>query len=65
MNYLRSLFIYFENVLHPASGWSDGSSTKKKRTGRKNNNSQASPECFNLRGGVTKKQDKVRRSPAP
>jgi hypothetical protein len=64
MKSLRSLFIYFENVLHPASGWSDNSS-KRKRTGRKNHSSQTSPECFNLRGGVMKKQDKVRRSPAP
>ena len=65
MNYLRSLFTYFENVLHPASGWSDGNLTKRKRTGRKTNSLQTSPECFNLRGGVMKKQDKVRRSPAP
>jgi hypothetical protein len=64
MNYLRNLFLYFENVLHPASGWSDGSSTKRKRTSKKNNSSQASPECFNLRA-VAKKQDKIRRSPAP
>lgn len=65
MNYLRSLFIYFENVLHPASGWSEGNSTKRKRAGKKNNSLQVSPECFNLRGGVIKKQDKARRSPAP
>jgi hypothetical protein len=64
MNYLRHLFIYFENVLHPASGWSDGSSAKRKRTSKVSNTLQASPECFNLRG-VMKKQDKVRRSPAP
>ena len=64
MNYLRHLFIYFENVLHPASGWSDGNSTKRKRINHKSAASQTSPECFNLRG-VMKKQDKVRRSPAP
>lgn len=65
MNYLRSLFIYFENVLHPASGWSDNSSAKKKIAGKKNNSLQTSPDCYNLRGGVSKKQDKARRSPAP
>jgi len=65
MTYLRNLFIYFENVLHPASGWSDGNSTKRKRSNKMNTFSQTSPECFNLRGGVVKKQDKVRRSPAP
>ena len=65
MNYLRNLFVYFENALHPASGWSDGNTAKKKRTGKKNNSSKTSPECFNLRGTVTKKHDKARRSPAP
>jgi hypothetical protein len=65
MKSLRNLLIYFENVLHPASGWSDGNPTKRKRIGNKNNRQQTSPECFNLRGGVIKKQDKVRRSPAP
>lgn len=64
MNYLRSLITYFENVLHPASGWSDSNSIKRKRTSKKNNSLQTSPECVNLRG-VIKKQDKVRRSPAP
>lgn len=63
-HYLRSLLTYFENVLHPASGWTDNAS-KKKRTSRKIHSTQASPECFNLRGGVVKKQDKLRRSPAP
>jgi len=48
MNYLRNLFIYFENVLHPASGWSDTSSTKRKRISTKTNYLQNSPECFNL-----------------
>lgn len=62
-HYLRNLFVYFENVLHPASGWFDNTS-KKKRTSLKNNSSQASPECFNLRGSIVK-QDKLRRSPAP
>lgn len=64
MIYLRNLFIYFENVLHPASGWSDGNSTKRKKVNRKSDSLQNSPESFNLRG-VSKKQDKVRRSPAP
>jgi len=64
MKSLRNLFIYFENVLHPASGWSD-SSIKRKRISKKDNFLQTSPECFNLRGGVSKKQDKIRRSPAP
>jgi hypothetical protein len=66
MNYLRNLFVYFENVLHPASGWSDGNADKRKRKGRRSGSLQASPECFNIRGGnVMKKQDKQRRNPAP
>lgn len=64
MKSLRYLFTYFENVLHPASGWSDNS-IKRKRAGRRDNPLQTSPECFNLRGGVGKKQDAIRRSPAP
>lgn len=64
MKSLRNLFIYFENVLHPASGWADSNPPKKKRVSRKNESPQNSPESFNLRG-VAKKQDKVRRSPAP
>lgn len=64
MKSLRNLFIYFENVLHPASGWSENP-MKKKRTGKKTDSLQNSPESFNLRGGVMKKQDKIRRSPAP
>jgi hypothetical protein len=64
MNYLRNLFVYFENVLHPASGWSDPNSSKRKRTAKRDS-LQVSPECYNLRGTASKKQDKVRRSPAP
>ena len=64
-NYLRSLFVYFENVLHPASGWSETNGDKRKRKTRKASSLQASPECFNIRGGAAKKQDKQRRNPAP
>ena len=64
-SYLRNLFGYFENVIHPASGSaSDGGADKRKRKARKNNYLQASPDEFNLRG-VVKKQDKFRRNPAP
>jgi len=64
-NYLRNLFVYFENVLHPASGWADGGADKRKRKSRKTGTFQASPECYNIRGGAYKKQDKQRRNPAP
>jgi len=61
--YLRHLFVYFENVLHPAGGWEQGE--KKKRRNKKIASLHASPECFNIRGGALKKQDKLRRNPAP
>jgi hypothetical protein len=64
-NYLRNLLVYFENVLHPASGWSDSNSEKRKRKSKGTSSLQASPECFNIRGGIVKKQDKLRRNPAP
>lgn len=62
-NYLRCLFTYFENVLHPASGWSNESEKRKRKTLR-SAQILPSPECFNVRG-ASKKNDKVRRSPAP
>ncbi len=62
--YLRHLIVYFENVIHPASAWSDYSDKRKKRT-IKLNELQQSPESFNIRGGNLKKQEKLRRSPAP
>lgn len=63
-NCLRSLFGYFENVLHPAGG-SESTKEKRKRRGTKAAvSSQASPECINIRG-MGKKQDKVRFNPAP
>lgn len=62
--YLRNLIVYFENVLHPASGWSEHGSDKRKRKGKKMQAELNSPESFNLRG-VLKKQDKQRLSPAP
>ncbi|MFL5808270.1 MAG: hypothetical protein ACJ749_02040 [Flavisolibacter sp.] len=63
-NYLRNLFGYFENVLHPASGWSSSNAEKRKRKTRKGN-SQASPESFNTRAASVKKQEKARMNPAP
>jgi hypothetical protein len=64
--YLRSLIIYFENVIHPASGWAtdkNGAGKKKRRTKRSGSDA-ASPESFNIRG-ASKKQNKFRFNPAP
>ena len=63
--YLRNLLVYFEHVLHPASGWSDTNAEKRKRKTRRNGALQLSPECYNIRGGSSKKQEKLRRNPAP
>ena len=63
--YLRNLIIYFENVLHPAAGWTDNLSEKKKRKSKKNSALRTSPECYNIRGGSVKKQEKLRPNPAP
>lgn len=62
--YLRNLIGYFENVLHPAGGWAEGSEKRKRKT-RKSSNLQSSPESLNLRSGSSKKQEKLRRNPAP
>ena len=63
---LRNLFDYFEEVLHPASGWSANNTEKRKRKSQKSYEAalQPSPECFNVRG-ASKKTDKLRRNPAP
>jgi hypothetical protein len=63
--YLSNLFHYFENVLHPASGWSSNKNEKRKRRSGKGNAYQASPECFNSRAATVKKQEKARMNPAP
>lgn len=65
-NCLHNLFTYFENVLHPASGWSNNNGEKKKRRSQKLSSStiQPSPEGYNMRASA-KKQDQLRRNPAP
>lgn len=63
--YLRSLIIYFENVLHPASGWSaDKGVGKKRRRAKRSGSDAVTPESFNIRG-ASKKQNKFRFNPAP
>jgi len=65
---LRNLFVYFESVIHPAGGAYERQAEKKKRRTTTVNVSnyitQPSPDGFNMRA-VAKKQDKVRRNPAP
>jgi hypothetical protein len=61
---LRSLFTYFDLVLHPAAGWADEKHTRKRKTQKNVSAVKPSPECFNVRG-IAKAQDKLRRNPAP
>lgn len=62
---LQNFFTYFDNVLHPASGWSNnGQKRKRKNEKQVGNTNPSSPESFNMRA-VAKKQDKLRRNPAP
>lgn len=64
-NCLHNLFTYFDNVLHPASGWSNNIEKRKRKTYKQaDNGAQSSPESFNMRAAA-KKQDKLRRNPAP
>ena len=60
--YLRHIFYYFENVIHPAGGTE--SAEKRKRRTRKLSELQSSPDSANIRG-ASKKQDKSRLNPAP
>jgi hypothetical protein len=66
VRYFRSLFDLFENVLHPASGWADSNTEKRKKKAARLTAGAltVSPECYNIRG-ASKKQDKLRRNPAP
>ena len=66
-SYLRHLIVYFEQVLHPANAWSSSPANNGKSKRRiKNGSAQMlSPDGYNLRGGISKKQDKLRRNPAP
>jgi hypothetical protein len=66
--YLLNLFTYFEHAFHPAGPRSSSSSTpekRKTRTAVKGHALNLSPDGFNIRGSVSKKQDKLRRNPAP
>jgi hypothetical protein len=60
--YLHSFITYFENVIHPA-GKSDPQKAKP-RSSKATYQLQTSPDSLNIRASV-RKQDSVRRNPAP
>lgn len=60
--YIQNFIHYFDNVLHS----SGTTSINGKNKAAKNIHSlSASPESYNIRGGIAKKQEKLRRNPAP
>ncbi len=64
--YLQDLIQYVEQVLYPPTGgntWENGKAKKKKISD--NFIRTSSPESSNIRGGLIKKQEKIRRNPAP
>lgn len=65
-NFFENLFIHFEFITHPASGWFKLNNEERKRKGRKAGHlSSLSPECFNVRGTAAKKGTNPRHTPAP
>ena len=57
---------HFEMVAHPAGGWFKTNETQRKRKARKlKAGTTPSPDCFNVRGGNSKKGMHLRRTPAP
>jgi hypothetical protein len=67
--YLRKLFVRFETIAHPASGWlRSGAEAPQKGKSKKSNSTiirPISPDSFNVRGRSDKKNDNIRRTPAP
>lgn len=64
-NCIRNLLNYFESVLHPAGGSGEPTPKPRKKNSKTNQPLFASPESVNIRGSIAKKQDKLRRNPAP
>ena len=64
-NCIRNLLNYFESVLHPAGGAGEPAPKTRKKNIKGNSSLFSSPESVNIRGAVMKKQDKLRRNPAP
>jgi hypothetical protein len=58
--------VEFETVAHPASGWFKATESQRKRKAQKRMQGiTPSPDCFNIRGGASKKGVNMRRTPAP
>ena len=64
--FFEKLLIQFEFISHPAGGWFFKSTeTGKRKTSKKLPHIVLSPECYNVRGVSSKKQNSNRHTPAP
>lgn len=64
--FFERLFVHFDFMSHPASGSLNNKDVqRKKKTKRSGSSNILSPECCNMRGPLQKKQDYLRRTPAP
>ena len=61
--YLSGFITYFDHVIHPAGGKSELQKNKRK-SGKKSNTIQASPDSMNMRASL-RADNGVRRNPAP
>jgi hypothetical protein len=65
--FFTRLFVHFEAISHPASGWFTKSTTTEKTTrGSKRKKAQTpSPDSYQVRGRFSKKANTTRRTMAP
>lgn len=61
--YLHSFLNYFDQVIHPAAGKDEMQKSKRRNT-KILPQFMASPDSLNMRASI-RKQDNVRRNPAP
>jgi predicted cupin superfamily sugar epimerase len=62
--FFEKLLIQFEFISHPAGGWFS-KSTRKRKSSKELSHTVLSPECYNVRGVSSKKQNFNRHTPAP
>ena len=64
--FFERLLIQFEFISHPAAGWfSKSAETRKRKSSKELPLNTLSPECYNVRGASSKKQNFNRHTPAP
>lgn len=63
--FFEKLLTQFESLSHPAGGWFFKSTDTRKRKSSKESSHGFSPECYNVRGASSKKNNYSRNTPAP